>query len=261
MSAPLPPSPDAREALLERAADVALYGGGFDADELALAAALGIDLDRECAALELAAAEIAVSAALAEPVRAPAELEDRLARVADALHAPAAIPFPHTLRISPSRPWMPAAAAGIFIGVLGTLAVMLATSRDQPREVDPVAFIRSHPKAVHWKWTGTQDAHVVGQVGGEAYFDPSTDEGLLEIEGLAANDPSREQYQLWIFDGERDERYPIDGGVFDVGAGDRVRIPVRANLHVSRPVGFAVTVEPPGGVVVSARRVALLARP
>ena len=58
MSSSMQPSPEAREALLERAADVALYGGGFDADELALAAALGIDLDRECASLELAAAEI-----------------------------------------------------------------------------------------------------------------------------------------------------------------------------------------------------------
>lgn len=260
MSASNPPSPDAREALLERAADVALYGGGFDADEVALAAVLGIDLDRECAALELAAAEIAASAALARPARPPADLGARIARVADALHAPAAIPIARAQPKTPSHSWL-AVAAGISIGALGAIAFMLANSREKPRELDPVSFIRSHPDAVHWKWTGTQDAHVVGQVGGEAYFDPSTDEGLLEIEGLAANDPRLEQYQLWIFDGERDERYPVDGGVFDVGAGGRARIPVRASLHVSRPVGFAVTVERPGGVVVSDRRVALLAKP
>lgn len=265
MSSSIQPSPEAREALLERAADVALYGGGFDADELALAAVLGIDLDRECASLELAAAEIAAAAAIAKPARPPAQLEARLVRVAEALHAPAPIPLP---RSSPkarpeSRPsaWIPAIAAGIFIGALGTLAVVLATAREKPREIDPVSFIRSHPAAVHWKWTGTDDAHVIGQVSGEAYFDPTTDEGLLEIEGLAANDPAREQYQLWIFDATRDERYPIDGGVFDIGANGRARIPVRAHLHVSRPVGFAVTVEPPGGVVVSERRIALIAKP
>ena len=267
MSASMQPSPEAREALLERAADVALYGGGFDPDELALAAVLGIDLDRECASLELAAAEIAAAAAIARPARPPVQLEARLTRVAEALHAPAAAPIPFP-RSSPkarpeSRPsaWIPAIAAGIFIGALGTLAVVLATAREKPREIDPVSFIRSHPAAVHWKWTGTDDAHVVGQVSGEAYFDPTTDEGLLEIEGLAANDPAREQYQLWIFDATRDERYPIDGGVFDIDANGRARIPVRAHLHVSRPIGFAVTVEPPGGVVVSERRIALLAKP
>lgn len=261
MSSSMQPSPEAREALLERAADVALYGGGFDADELALAAALGIDLDRECASLELAAAEIAAAAAIAQRTRPPVQLEERLVRVAEALHAPASIQFPRSKPESHPGSWIPAIAAGIFIGALGTIAVTIATARDKPRETDPVSFIRSHPAAVHWKWTGTEDAHVVGQVSGEAYFDPTTDEGLLEIEGLAPNDPSREQYQLWIFDATRDERYPIDGGVFDIGETGRARIPVRAHLHVSRPVGFAVTVEPPGGVVVSQRRVALLAKP
>jgi len=261
VSASMQPSPEAREALLERAADVALYGGGFEADELAIAAALGIDLDRECASLELAAAEIAAAEATSRPARPPAELEARLARVATAMYAPSSIPVARA-QLAPSRAsWIPAIAAGLVIGSLGTIAITIATARRKPLASDPVSFVRSHPDAVHWRWTGTEDAHVVGQVSGEAYFDPTTDEGLLEIEGLAANDPTREQYQLWIFDAMRDERYPIDGGVFDIGANGRTRIPVRAHLDVSRPVGFAVTVEPPGGVVVSERRIALIAKP
>jgi len=257
MSATLPPSQDPREALLERAADVALYGGGFDADELALAAKLGINLERECQALELAAAELAALEATRDLAPPPARLESKLSQLSEALHAPKTIPFPPTKR----KNWIPAVAAGALIGVLGTLAVMIARDARRMQANDPVAFVRSHPNAVHWKWAGTQDDHVVGRVAGEVYFDAASDEGLLEIEGLAPNDPSREQYQLWIFDADRDERYPVDGGVFDISSSGRVLIPVRAHLHVSRPVSFAVTVEPPGGVVVSARRIALLAKP
>jgi hypothetical protein len=71
---------------------------------------------------------------------------------------------------------------------------------------------------------------------------------------LAANDPRQSQYQLWIFDAKRDERYPIDGGVFDIPAGaTEVVIPIKARLAVNDPAAFAVTIEQPGGVVVSAR--------
>jgi hypothetical protein len=42
--------------------------------------------------------------------------------------------------------------------------------------------------------------------------------------------------------------------VFDVPAdAQRVVVPIRAALHVSQPVAFAVTLEPAGGVVVSDR--------
>jgi hypothetical protein len=166
MSATLPPSQDPREALLERAADVALYGGGFDADELELAAKLGINLERECQALELAAAELAALEATRDLAPPPARLESKLSQLSEALHAPKTIPFPATQR----KNWIPAVAAGALIGVLGTLAVMIARDARRMQANDPVAFVRSHPNAVHWKWAGTQDDHVVGRVAGEVYF-------------------------------------------------------------------------------------------
>lgn len=55
--------------------------------------------------------------------------------------------------------------------------------------------------------------------------------GYMRFTGLAANDPSESQYQLWIFDGERDDRYPIDGGVFDVPASGEVVVPIAAKLR------------------------------
>ncbi len=55
-------------------------------------------------------------------------------------------------------------------------------------------------------------------------------------------------------DATRDDRYPVDGGVFDVPASPaEVSVPFSAWVGVGRPVLFAVTAEQPGGVVVSGR--------
>ena len=159
-----------------------------------------------------------------------------------------------------ARDWM-LAAASIALGAVATVIVLNAGTAGDGFTRDPAAFVRTHPRAVHWPWQGTDDPHVVGAVRGEAYFDPDSEDGLLEIEGLAPNDPAVEQYQLWIFDAARDERYPVDGGVFDVRSRGRVVIPVKARVDVSTPIQFAVTVERPGGAVVSERRIALLAKP
>ena len=68
------------------------------------------------------------------------------------------------------------------------------------------------------------------------------------------------QYQLWIFDARRDERYPVDGGVFDAAADTaEVIVPIDAKIEVGTPVLFAVTVEKPGGVAVSNRKRIVLA--
>jgi anti-sigma-K factor RskA len=91
-------------------------------------------------------------------------------------------------------------------------------------------------------------------VTGDVVWDPISQHGFLRLQGLSANDARQSQYQLWIFDRDRDERFPVDGGVFDIPAGrSEVIIPFVARLHVTQPALFAVTVERPGGVVVSAR--------
>ena len=91
-------------------------------------------------------------------------------------------------------------------------------------------------------------------VTGDVVWDPATQRGFLHFAGLAPNDPAVHQYQIWIFDAGRDKRYPVDGGVFDVPANaSEVIIPIRAALMVRKPAAFAVTLEKPGGVVVSGR--------
>jgi Anti-sigma-K factor rskA len=90
--------------------------------------------------------------------------------------------------------------------------------------------------------------------GGEVVWNKDQQRGTMTFRGLAKNDPSRIQYQLWIFDKTRDDKYPVDGGVFDVDAetGDVV-VPIKATLPVNTPTLFAITIEKPGGVVVSKR--------
>jgi len=100
---------------------------------------------------------------------------------------------------------------------------------------------------------GTKDSGSAG-MSGDVVWDPATQRGYMHFTGLAANDPSIHQYQIWIFDSTRDKHFPVDGGVFDVPANAvEVVIPIRATLMVRKPAAFAVTVEKPGGTVVSGR--------
>ena len=77
---------------------------------------------------------------------------------------------------------------------------------------------------------------------------------MLDLGANTVNDPEQRQYQLWIFDRTRKVEQPVDGGVFDIPAGSsEVIIPIDAKVRVHDAFAFAVTVEKPGGVVVSER--------
>ena len=101
-------------------------------------------------------------------------------------------------------------------------------------------------------FSATEDPAASG-ASGTLVWDTQSQSGVMRVVGLPANDPRRFQYQLWIFDRQRDERYPVDGGTFDVSAEGVIEIPIRTQLPVHEPTLFAVTVEDPGGVVVSSR--------
>lgn len=87
-------------------------------------------------------------------------------------------------------------------------------------------------------------------VTGDVVWSNERQEGYMRFVGLPVNNPQRQQYQLWIIDPTRDD-VPIDGGVFDITTEGEVIVPIRAKLKVSDPQAFAITVEQPGGVVVS----------
>lgn len=93
---------------------------------------------------------------------------------------------------------------------------------------------------------------------GAVVWSTKQQQGFMSFAGLKKNDPTKEQYQLWIFDDQ--QKNPVDGGVFDVTDGD-VIIPIDSKLNVVDVTMFAVTIEKPGGVVVSDKsRIALLAK-
>jgi hypothetical protein len=116
--------------------------------------------------------------------------------------------------------------------------------------------------AVKAEWTATKDPAAKGATG-DLVWSPVEQKGFMRFRGLASNDPTKSQYQLWIFDKAQDQKTPIDGGVFDVESSTgEVIVPISAKLHVVDPTLFAVTVEKPGGVVVSKReRIVVTAAP
>ena len=124
------------------------------------------------------------------------------------------------------------------------------------------AFLASHRWVVQRSWQAGNDPRGIA-VRGDVVWDPKSQTGFMRFVGLPHNNPLTEQYQLWIVDGHRQQAYPVDGGVFDVTSshGEEVVIPIRSKLYVEFAMTFAVTIERPGGVVVSDRsRVAAIAQ-
>jgi hypothetical protein len=95
---------------------------------------------------------------------------------------------------------------------------------------------------------------------GDVVWSAPQQQGFMRFRGLPVNMPSKEQYQLWIFAKNQSDKTPIDGGVFDITSTEEVIIPINAKLYVQDAFMFAITIEKPGGVVVSSReRLPLLA--
>lgn len=142
----------------------------------------------------------------------------------------------------------PSASATASVVLITPAPPSASASSERARE----SLLSEAKDLVRSEWHPTKDAAGRG-ASGDVVWSPSAQRGYMRFAGLDANDPATSQYQLWIFDGERDAKYPVDGGVFDVPAGGEVIVPISAKLHVGAVTLFAVTVEKPGGVVVSKR--------
>jgi anti-sigma-K factor RskA len=242
------------QRLLDLAADRAL--GALSPDEAAeLELLLSAHGDAALLELELAAAELELGqvAAPAEPLSAA--LRERLLRAGESAvvaraqrPAPPPSPAPRSL-----APWILAAAAAL-LAVVGWWQRIAQPTRPAPAPELLYATLRAAAGTIAHDWQATE--HAPGAAG-EVVWSQAEQRGFLRIRGLFHNDPTVEQFQLWIIDSTQAQ--PIDGGVFDV-EGDDVLIPIDAKLAVRDPKAFAVTVEKPGGVVVSTQeRVVLLA--
>jgi hypothetical protein len=166
--------------------------------------------------------------------------------------------------------WWTAACLAVLIAWQWSTLPRIVTPPDNAGPPPSLAELRGkllaeEPGAVTVAWKkASDDPSVIADEAdvekpgglGDVVWSPARQRGFMRFRGLAANDPTVAQYQLWIFDAERDEAYPVDGGVFDVPAqaeGDLI-VRIDPRLPISRATAFAITVEQPGGVVVSSRR-------
>lgn len=167
-------------------------------------------------------------------------------QVASARPAPGAV----------ARAWHRNPAIGWSVAAALALAVVVFRVQDAggPAGValpDERQALLSDPATITLPWTPPTESGYEG-VRGEVVWNGERQEGYLRLTGMPANDPSAAQYQLWIVDPSRDRQHPVDGGVFNVASSGEVIVPIDAKLPITAPVVFAITREQPGGVVVSA---------
>lgn len=192
----------------------------------------------------------------------PAALQARILRAAQ--HLPSRVDRSETgarretrwRRPSRRQRWLSLSATGWYVAA--GLAVGLVTiGPEAPRPsvaIDVISrraeLLRSADDLLTVRWSPSTSAGFE-KVTGDVVWSSHRQQGYLRLSGLPPNDPGRRQYQLWIVDPERDS-HPVDGGIFDVVGSGEVTIAIQAKLVVERPVAFAITLEKPGGVVVSA---------
>lgn len=148
-----------------------------------------------------------------------------------------------------SRPAIGWAAAA----VLAILFLLQGIVGPRSGENDPLPLVEQvgkDPDLLRREFLQTDPA---SSPAGEVLWSDSQQQGVMLLAGLPENDPSVSQYQLWIVDPTRDDVHPVDGGVFDIpatGSGP-IAIPISAKLRITNPAAFVITMEQPGGVVVS----------
>ena len=226
----------------------------------------------EAASFEAAAGALfaAFASARGSTLPPPPGLQSRLERAAH-VHLPsqlieetAAVPAGTRTAAQPSSSGLSllpalagwAAAAALLIGLVTvvkrTSDLESGVASLQPPATRMMQLQLSAIDTVELSWKPLGNG---AEVSGSVIWSDERNEGFMRIKGLAQNNPTASQYQLWIFRGNDPgaEPYPVDGGVFDISASGEVVVPISAKLSVGHAGTFAVTVEEPGGVVVSGR--------
>jgi anti-sigma-K factor RskA len=241
----------------------------------------------EAESFELAAAAIALAETKMEPM--PAGLEAKLARSADEYFGSAKEEIHESIHDQPTQAfkweepkpsrsffdwfgWAAAAMACVALGLtiffyqdqITDLQARVGQLSATPTPAPSLAELRDRMKAsggqiAQAEWTKGNVKETEG-VTGEVVWSDAEQKGYMTFRGLPVNDANLQAYQLWMFEDANLEPYPKDGGVFNVTANGEVIIPINAKLRTVNPKAFAITIEKPGGVVVSDRtKIALLA--
>jgi anti-sigma-K factor RskA len=200
------------------------------------------------------------SAPAVEPL--PELLQARLHKQAEEFFS---TPAPAQQNTPPATPqpasrsvlWPLAFAASVLLAVLGWYPQLQQQAPGNPAALHADLLAEG---AIQLAWSPTDDPASLPAESGDIVWDPRSQKGVMRFTGLKPNDPRAEQYQLWIFDANR-ELHPVDGGVFNINEQGEAFVAFEAKLPVGQAHLFAVTVERPGGVVVSDQgRIAVLAK-
>ena len=242
--------------LLVARASGALVNG--DRDELDRLLAEFPDVSADEIELAAAAADLAFRVERGEhdePL--PDTLRQRI--VADApRHLPAGATVTRLQSRDAARPRRWFDAAGWYAAAAMLLLAVVFAWPERPASPPPAptlaeqreALMSSATDLVQVAWV-PPEADGYRDVRGDVVWSNERQAGFLRLSGMPVNQPTEEQYQLWIVDPGRDAE-PVDGGVFDIPAGsEEVIIPIDPKLAVVQPAAFAITAEKPGGVVVS----------
>ena len=110
---------------------------------------------------------------------------------------------------------------------------------------------------IEYNWFAQSDEFC--DCSGNVIWSDDGQRGFITLAGLPMNDPTQNQYQIWIVDPNMHAN-PVDGGVFDIVTGDAPTIiPINPKLPIGKAKGFAITLEQPGGVVISEQSLILTA--
>lgn len=258
-----------QQRLLDLLSDRALFGLSVEEEqELAKLSASNPDVDAN--EMDRIVGLLEASAPGSEQPAMPAALKESILQSSGATGAATKTAQPHVESRSPvekasgqsknsSMMWLALAATA------ASLLVAFSSAYWRPDATPTVISIAEQKTQlestatdlVRVAWTSTDETKPYT---GEVTWSNAAQAGFMTFAGLPSNNPTKEQYQLWIFDAEQDERYPIDGGVFDVTVNNTV-VAIDPKIKVSKPTMFAITIEKPGGVVVSDRsRLPLIAK-
>ena len=229
----------------------------------------GAETDAMIASAEQAAMSATVAFAEEDPVPMPSDLSAKLQEQAEAHFAKASsqgqatgtpvLAGPGSEKRTSILPWLLTAAA-VVMAVIGWMPGTGKGGLLSPEESYRGMIAQAPSDLLRLDWQVLEDPASIG-ASGELLWADSEQRGYMKFKDLKSNDASQSQYQLWIFDDKTNTAHPVDGGVFDIPAGaSEIIIPIDAKINVKEAFQFAITVEAPGGVVVSKReRIPLLA--
>lgn len=142
--------------------------------------------------------------------------------------------------------WGTAAAAAVVAGWAINKNVEGRPS-DAPAVALPT-FTADAPPTLTLAWRNDAQPAVTGSV----RWNVEMQRGVVEIVALPSNAVTQQRYQLWVFDAQRDEKFPVDAGLFDV-TGARTTLVFSPRVKVAKATHFMITLEDANGAVVSNR--------